>query len=215
MSWASNDRQSPIHGLYAIADAKWNPCTTLPEYVKRLLGGGCRLIQLRMKEVDPVVVRETALAIVRFKRAVDFTFIVNDHPDVALEVGADGVHVGNDDSSVVELKRQWGDRLMIGYSAHALDEAMMAAEVGADYVAFGAIFPTLTKGAGHPVQGLDKLREVVQGLHVPVVAIGGINRTNIGDVMKTGVSAVAMISALAQASDVETEVQWFVERMQR
>ena len=144
-----------------------------------------------------------------FKNDFDFTFIINDHVDVALEIGADGVHVGADDMPVAEVRKKVGDKMLIGYSSHSLEEALQAEEGGADYVAFGAIFPTKTKGPGHPVQGLEKLRAVVEAVKIPVVAIGGINKENFGQVLETGVASIAMITALTDASDIAKRSQQY------
>jgi thiamine-phosphate pyrophosphorylase len=208
-----------IEGLYAIADSTWCPRPTIMEYAKDLLAGGCRIIQLRIKEsrdVNPET-REKVLAnakeIIRLKDEFDFTFIVNDYPDVACELGADGVHVGENDMPVSELRRMVGDGMIVGYSSHDVDEARSAISQGADYVALGAVFPTATKGPGHPVQGIESLRGLVESVDRPVVAIGGIGRNNVDDVMRSGASAVAMITALAKADDVVAETRWYVERL--
>ena len=212
-----------IRGLYAIADSVFNPCASLSELARRFLDGGCRIVQLRMKNsvnrgsgsevrglaVDGAAVLAEARAIARLKAEYDFTFIVNDHADVAAEVGADGVHVGENDAPVAAIKSKYGDRLIVGYSSHSLEEARRAVECGADYVALGAIFPTKTKGPGHPVQGLAKLSELVRSIDVPVVAIGGIGRGNVGDVIAAGASSVAMITALSEAEDIAAEARWF------
>lgn len=147
------------------------------------------------------------------KKKYDFTFIMNDHVDIALEVGADGVHVGADDMPVDQVRRQVGAKMLIGYSSHSISEALEAQKAGADYVAFGAIFPTKTKGPGHPVQGLDRLRELVTAVPIPVVAIGGITRGNFKNVMETGASAIAMITALTDSPNIEQEARFFVEHL--
>lgn len=206
---------SRISGLYTIADGAWNPRASLAELAEELLRGGCRLIQLRMKDQKRERVAEEAGRIARLKRVYDFTFLVNDHAEVAVEVGADGVHVGEGDLPVRELKRRHGGGLIVGYSSHSIEEAKRAEAEGADYVAFGAIFPTATKGPGHPVQGIGKLREVVLTIDVPVVAIGGIGRENIDQVIAVGPAAAAMIRALAMAPDIAAEARWFVERWAR
>jgi len=204
-----------VQGLYAIADSAWNPCGSLEELVRRYVTGGARIVQLRMKNAAAAGATwdddcfTAARAIMVLKRETPFTFIINDYVDVAAEVHADGVHVGAGDMPVDEVKRRIRPDMFVGYSSHALDEARAAEARGADYVAFGAIYPTPTKGAGHPVQGLEKLREVVAALHVPVVAIGGITRANIDEVKATGVASVAMISALCNAENIAEEVQWF------
>lgn len=199
--------KNKICGLYAIIDR---------QEVEQFLRGGCRLIQLRMKNAKPKDVEDVARDIMSFKKQYDFTFIVNDHPEVAVTVGADGVHVGQDDCSVAEIRRRFGEKLIIGYSASRSPEtAQQAVSDGATYIAFGAIFPTTAKGPDHPIHGVGRLREMVTLLRVPVVAIGGINRTNVQDVLKAGASAVAMISTLTQAPDIEAEVRWFVDALKQ
>ena len=218
----SEERRATSHrvisGLYAIADDRWNPAPTLAELVQMFLEGGCRLVQLRMKsdQARPGKgfegeVRAAAHQIMRLKKNYDFTFIVNDYPRVALEVKADGIHVGQGDMPVGELRSLVGRRMIIGYSSHDIDEAKQAISAGADYVSFGAIFPTLTKGPGHPVQGLARLKELIATVEVPVVAIGGVRRENVRQVIEAGAAAAAMITALSQSPDVVTETAWFVK----
>ncbi|MFA4873996.1 MAG: thiamine phosphate synthase [bacterium] len=214
----SNDRTQLISGLYAIADSGFCAVDRLPQFARNVLEGGCRLIQLRMKanqagQAGYDEIKNIAREIMKLKREFDFTFIINDHVDLAIESGADGVHVGENDEPVASIRRRTGDRLLIGYSAHSLEEAATAERQGADYVAFGAIFQTKTKGPGHPVQGLEKLALVARSLGVPVVAIGGIGRANIRDVVEAGAKTVAMISALAEAPDVVAEARWFVKEI--
>lgn len=206
-----------ISGLYAIADSTWNPFGGLSELVWQFLEGGCRIVQLRVKanvhdHAAKSAIHTAALEIMRLKKGCEFLFIINDYADVAKEVGADGVHVGENDMSVGEIRKRYGRDLIVGYSSHSIEEAMRAKNAGADYVAFGAIFPTKTKGPGHPVQGLGKLSALTEKMTIPVVAIGGINRNNITSVIDAGASAVAMISALSEAKDVAKETRWFVDR---
>jgi thiamine-phosphate pyrophosphorylase len=215
-----------IAGLYAIVDSGVTPDADLAALTEDYLKGGAAVIQLRDKcransAERSRMFRETARRIQSLKSRYDFLWIVNDDLQTALEIGADGVHVGRDDASVEECKKVMACRgevtspLLVGYSAHSLEEAAEAEKRGADYVAFGAIFPTPTKGPGHPVQGVERLREVVACLKIPVVAIGGINRDNVKDVLATGVHSVAMISALANAKDRTVEAQWFSRLFQQ
>lgn len=148
------------------------------------------------------------------KKNFDFTFIVNDFVDVAGEVGADGVHVGANDLPVSDIRKRLGKNFIIGYSSHSIDEALAAQRLGADYIAFGAIFPTKTKGPGAPVQGIGKLKGIRDKISKPIIAIGGINRSNIEDVMLSGADAVAMITSITQAKDIVTETKWYVEKCQ-
>lgn len=215
-------------GLYAIADSEWNPCPTLACLVRQFLEGGSRLVQLRMKSsrvalarrclsggrrASRVEIYKTAQEIMSLKQRFDFTFIINDHADIAAEIGADGVHVGETDEPIEAIRKKFGPEFIIGYSSHSIEEAMRANDRGADYLAFGAIFPTRTKGPGHPVQGTELLNKLVRLVNVPVVAIGGIRRDNVAKVIMTGVSAVAMITALSEAKDVVAETKWFVEQV--
>jgi thiamine-phosphate pyrophosphorylase len=202
-----------IKGLYAIADSNWNPLPALPDLVEKFLQGGSKIVQLRMKGACPCDVQEIASEVMKYKKRFDFTFIVNDFWEVALEAGADGVHVGANDSPVEEIRRAAGGRLLIGYSSHSFEEAVSAEKSGADYVALGAIYPTMTKSPGHPVVGLETLCRVAGTLKVPVVAIGGINRKNFKEVFEAGASAAAMITALTKTDNIASEVCWFVENI--
>ena len=207
-----------MRGLYAIADPSFNPYPTIPKLALQLLRGGAPIIQLRMKhggEGHEHHVRETAREIMRFKKDFTFTFIVNDYVDVAVEIGADGVHIGKGDMPLEKVRACVPAGTIVGYSSHSLEEAREAQAAGADYVAFGAIYPTKTKGPGHPVQGIAMLKRVVAALDVPVVAIGGIGRENIAEVMGTGAATVAMITALSDAPSVSAETRWFVDRINK
>lgn len=201
-----------ISGLYAIADSNWNPFGDMTTLVQKFLAGGYRLIQLRMKDSPRSEILSVAKKIVLLKKETNFTFIINDHPDIATEVGADGVHVGEHDEIIESIRVRFSDRLIVGYSAHSLEEAIHAELSGANYVAFGAIFPTKTKGPGHPVQGLERLKQLTSAIKIPIVAIGGINRTNFQSVIDAGADAVAMITALTQAKDVEEEISWYINK---
>jgi thiamine-phosphate pyrophosphorylase len=214
-----NRRATTIGGLYAIADRDFNPFDSLAMLARKYLEGGAKIVQLRMKDSGPGtrdsglgtrIFRDNALEIMKLKGEFDFTFIVNDYVDVALDVEADGVHVGENDEAVASIRKRAGDDLIIGYSSHSVGEARGAEMDGADYVAFGAIFPTRTKGPGHPVQGLGRLKEIASSVRVPVVAIGGITRENVADVVAVGVDSIAMITAISQARDVVAETAWFV-----
>lgn len=206
-----------IRGLYAIVDMTSMPvgalCEAPLQMTRDYLEGGAAIIQWRdKKRLESGEARQrfrkTAAEIASLKKDFQFIFIVNDDPDAALEVGADGVHVGKDDLSIEECRKKMN---LVGYSAHSIEEAIEASIRGAGYVAFGAIYPSPTKGPGHPIQGIGRLREVVTSLKVPVVAIGGIGRRNIKDVLATGVASVAMISALANAPDRVEEARFFAK----
>lgn len=204
--------KAAISGLYAIVDSTVTPEADLSSLAEDYLKGGASVIQLRDKRRGESEARarafyETVKKIQALKAKYPFVWIVNDDLKIAREIGADGVHVGRDDPPIGECRKILGPDKIIGYSSHALEEALEAERRGADYVAFGAIFPTPTKGPGHPVQGLEKLREVVRAVKIPVVAIGGINRNTFKDVLATGAASVAMISALAKSEDKVEETR--------
>lgn len=203
-----------IAGLYAIVDTTFmkgsDPVLVAQDYLR----GGGTILQLRDKNrnASPSTLasfQTTASKISGLKKDFNFIFIVNDDLEAASQPGVDGIHVGRDDPTIEECRAFLGKEKIIGYSSHSVEEAIEAEKRGADYVAFGAIFPSSTKGSGHPVQGLDRLKKVVQSLKVPVVAIGGIHRENIQRVLSTGVAAVAMISALANAKDRVEETRFY------
>jgi thiamine-phosphate pyrophosphorylase len=186
------------------------------EQVKRLIAGGAALIQLRDKRASSRVFYSDAQAAIEIARAADVKLIINDRVDIALALRADGVHLGQEDMPVDAARRVLGDQAVIGYSTHDLEQIREALRLPIDYLAFGPIFPTTSKRNPDPVAGLDQLkraREMV--LPMPLVAIGGINRTNARDVLKAGASAVAVISAvLANPSRIASELQQLVSSIE-
>lgn len=207
-----------IKGLYTICDASSCRGTSLPALAEQLLCGGATILQLRVKGRDEPARRQrrvAAKAIMNLKTRFRFLFIVNDDPLLARDLGADGVHVGEDDTPIAHCRRLLGPHKLIGYSSHQLEEAQAAQTAGADYVAFGAIFPSPTKGPGHPVQGLSRLQALTAQLRIPNVAIGGINQENVADVLAAGADAVAMISALNRAPNAISATRQMVNRIQQ
>lgn len=217
LSGEIRDTRNEIRGLYAIVDNTFSPKKSHFELASEFLIGGCKVLQLRIKKPGGALwdseIFEVAKEIMELKKRYDFTFIINDYVDVAAELKADGIHAGSNDMPVDEIRKRVGPDYVIGYSSHSIDEALAAEKNGADYVAFGAIYFTKTKGPGHPVQGVDKLKELVKKLNVPAVAIGGINRANIDEVLLSGVASVAMITGLACADDVVAETRWYVNKI--
>ena len=199
-----------IKGIYVIVDNSIFPERSHLEIVQRALEGGARIIQLRAKELLKREVWRIARVMKRLCERYDAIFIVNDYLDIALDVGADGVHLGADDMPINEA-REKAPELIIGRSTHSLEEAIEAEKLGADYIAFGAIFPTQTKGRPTPIQGLDKLKEVCEKVKKPVVAIGGINRGNLIEVKQAGADAVAMISEVVKAEDIKQRVRELIQ----
>lgn len=200
-----------ITGIYAIVDPQAAAGKLSPiEIASDLLTGGVRVIQLRQKGGTPGDVELNAHEILDLKSEHNFTFIVNDDPLLAARVGADGVHLGAQDMPVREARRILGSAKIIGKSTHSVAEAVVAQKEGADYISCGAIFPSPTKNdPSHPVVGVAVLKEVLEAVRIPVVAIGGINRTNIIDILRTRAPSVALISALLGAEDMQAEARFF------
>ncbi|HYX30247.1 MAG TPA: thiamine phosphate synthase [Pyrinomonadaceae bacterium] len=182
--------------IYPITDTSISSLTHT-EQVKLLLAGGATFIQLREKNDSPRTLFADAAEALRTARAAGARLVINDRVDVALALGADGVHLGQTDIPVNVARRLLGNRAIIGYSTHNINQAREALNLPIDYLAFGPIFDTKSKRNPDLVAGLDALRSVkaIVG-RVPLVAIGGIDRTNIGEVLMAGANSAAIISAI-------------------
>jgi thiamine-phosphate pyrophosphorylase len=194
-----------LHGYYAILDL--GPGATADaRRAEQLLAARPCCLQMRGKQLSAAALREAAGLVGPLCRAAGVLFCVNDRVDVALAVGADLVHVGQEDLPLADVRRVAGDRLAVGVSTHNLAQARAAAAAGADYIGFGPIFATHSKAQADPVVGLDGLREVVRtvGGTVPVVAIGGIELDTAPLVASAGACAAAVISAIDRAADRTT-----------
>lgn len=170
--------------------------------VEELIAGRATLIQIREKDSPVGEWLDDAAEAVRIAKLAGAQILINDRVDVALAVGAHGVHLGQDDLPPEAARRLLGDRSIIGYSTHTLDQVRGALNLPIDYVAFGPIFPTATKIDPDPVVGLENLslmRSELNGL--PLVAIGGINAGNVGSVIAAGADSAAMIGAILSPAD--------------
>ena len=167
------------------------------EQVALLAGGGATLVQIREKHAPPLQFYEQAKAAMAVARERGVQIIINDRVDIALAVGADGVHLGQDDLPPEAARRLLGDNAVIGCSTHSLSQALEVTKLPVDYIAIGPIFQTSTKENPSPVVGLDGLRVVREAIgKLPLVAIGGITPANIEEVIEAGADAVAMIRGL-------------------
>ena len=198
--------------LYVILDREAARGRPLPELLEAVLGGGCRLIQLREKSLPMVELLPLARALRARCRAAGALFIVNDRADLALAVDADGLHVGQDDLPAAAARRLLPPPMRLGVSTHDPDQARRALADGADYVAVGSMFPTATK-AGFQLVGPELVRRVRGDIPVPLVAIGGITEANVGQVMEAGADAAAVISAVCAAADPREATARFLSRI--
>lgn len=190
-----------IMKLYAVTDRGWlKPGEDLSGPVEELLKAGVTCVQLREKNAaDDLFVRE-AVTLKALCSRYDVPLIINDRPDIALKAGADGVHVGLSDLSIEKARQMLGEDSIIGGSAHNVAEALAAQAAGADYIGCGAVFGSTTK-QDVTTLSLEELKAICGAVDIPVVAIGGIHTGNFHLLSGTGISGIAVISALFGAED--------------
>ena len=164
--------------------------------------GGADVLQLRDKAAPPSQLIEEGKRLLPLARAAGIPFIINDHADVATFIGADGIHVGQEDLPVQKARRLLGPGRLIGKSTHSLEQALAAEAEGADYLGFGPIFPTPTKPDYDSV-GTEVIGPAAKQVRLPLVCIGGIDGTTIGQVVEAGATCVAVVRAVCRAPDPE------------
>ncbi len=190
--------------LYAVTDRAWTKNQSLYEQVESALKGGVTCVQLREKTLGEEEFLKEALEISVLCKKYKVPLFINDNVDIAIKCHADGIHVGQDDMKANQVREKVGNDMMIGVSVHSVEEALEAVKNGADCLGAGSVFSTSTKAN---VSSLSKetLRDICNAVDIPVVAIGGINKTNIAELSGTGISGVALVSAIFAASDIEAE----------
>ena len=164
--------------LYAVTDRKWTGRQSLAKQVESALKGGATCVQLREKNLDYEGFLAEAVEINKLCKKYKVPFIVNDNVEIAIKSGADGVHVGQDDMQAGDVRKKIGDDMILGVSAHNVNEALTAEKNGADYIGAGAVFGTSTK-TNVSAMSYDTLKDICFAVSIPVVAIGGINENNI------------------------------------
>lgn len=192
--------------LYAVTDRSWLGGQTLYEQVEEALEGGATFIQLREKNLDDEETLKEAVLLQDLCKKYKVPFVVNDKVEVALEMDADGVHVGQSDMEAGNVRQLLGPDKIIGVSAQTVEQALLAQERGADYLGVGAVFPTGSKSDAVEVDH-DTLRAICQAVDIPVVAIGGISRENVSRLAGTGICGIAVISAIFAQKDIRTSTR--------
>lgn len=198
--------------LYAILDTSFRKDRSPLAILNELLKGGAKIIQLRAKELPSGEFFALAKEARQLTRVAGALFIVNDRADIALASAADGVHLGQDDLPLPVARKILGRDKIIGISTHDLAQAREAEAGGADYIGFGPIFGSTTKDTGYTARGLEMLCEIRVAVRIPVVAIGGVNESNVADVWKAGADAAAVISDLMGAENVGEKVARILNR---
>lgn len=199
--------------IYPITDSGLTGMTHTDQ-VRGLIDGGATLIQLREKHRSPREFFADAETALKTARENDVKIIINDRIDIALALGADGVHLGQEDISPVKAREILGTDAIIGFSTHNAGQIESALQMPIDYLAIGPVFATKTKENPDPVVGLAGVREArLKAGYLPVIAIGGIDTTNFSDVLAAGASSVAMISSiLVPSTNISENLRALLER---
>ena len=175
-----------------------------------LVDHGVRIVQLRMKGAPKPLVIDTALQMRKITEGTDTLLIINDDPHIAVEVGADGVHVGQSDMPYNDVRAIVGDDMLIGVSTHNPRQTADACQLPADYIGVGPVFATPTKKIPDPVIGLDGMREMLSISTVPAVAIGGIDLENLPSVLAAGAKNFCMVRQLTQSGDPKSVLEQII-----
>lgn len=188
--------------LYAVTDRSWIGSRSLADQVRDVLEGGATFVQLREKNMDKKEFLEEAKEIQKLCKEYRVPFVINDNVEIAQEIDADGVHVGQNDMEAGDVRAHLGADKIIGVSAQTVEQAVIAERHGADYLGVGAVFSTGSKADAVEVSH-ETLKEICEAVQIPVIAIGGINKENVMELKGTGVCGVAVISALFASEDIK------------
>lgn len=200
--------------LYAVTDRSWLRNQTLYEQVEEALQGGATFIQLREKKLGYDEFLEEAKQIQKLCKEYKVPFVINDNVEIAKQIGADGVHVGQDDMESGMVRTLLGEDKIIGVSAHNVEEALLAQANGADYLGVGAVFNTTSKDDVSTLNH-EVLKEICKAVSIPVIAIGGINEENVLKLAGTGICGVAVISAIFAKDDIKEATKSLRQKVEK
>jgi thiamine-phosphate pyrophosphorylase len=192
-----------IGRFHVLTDTDLQNCFSHIELAELAIAGGADTIQFRQKTGETIQMIRIAERIQALCKKAGVSFIINDRVDVAIASHADGVHLGQDDFPIPLARKLLGEGAIIGGSAGNIEEARKCFLEGADYIGFGPVYPTSSKEDAGPASGLDLLRQVVEKIPLPIIAIGGINKDNTLLVKETGAYGIAVISAVCCEKDPE------------
>lgn len=200
-----------LRGLYAITDGRLIPAARFENAVESAIKGGAKLIQLREKNVSESEIIRKGKSLLKITRKYKIPLIINDSPEIAKQIGADGVHLGGEDKAVEDARKLLGTGAIIGVSCYGeIDRGIAAEKAGGNYTAFGTPYFTPTKPDRVPTP-FEVLREAKSRLKIPVFAIGGITPENVSEVLKTGVDGIAVITAVFGDEDTEKAAGRFAD----
>ena len=200
--------------LYAVTDRHWLNGETLYSQVEKTLEGGTTFVQLREKELDEEHFLEEAKEIKKLCAKYNVPFVINDNVEIALEMDADGVHVGQSDMEAGDVRAKLGPDKIIGVSAQTVEQALLAQERGADYLGVGAVFHTDSKADAADVDH-ETLKAICEAVDIPVIAIGGISKDNVGELAGSGICGIAVISAIFAEKDIKGATQELKNRTKK
>lgn len=192
--------------LYGIVDLGYVEPGNVAAMTRALIDGGCDILQLRAKKSGAQEIENIARQMHRITRDAGIPLIINDHPAIAASIGAEGVHVGQDDDAIAAAREVVGPRMIVGKSTHSLAQAAAAAAEGACYIGFGPLYATGTK-PGRPAIGLADIAEAHRRVSIPIFCIGGVNDERLDAVLAAGAQRVVIVSALLLASEVRAAVR--------
>ncbi len=188
--------------LYAITDRTWLKEKTLPEAVEEAILGGATFIQLREKNLGYEEFFKIAGEVKTVTDKYNIPFVINDNVDVAASIDADGVHIGQSDEEIKTAREKLGFNKIIGLSAVTVEDAIKAEQSGADYIGVGAVFNTSTKLDADTVL-FETLKEICDAVSIPVVAIGGISKDNVLELIDTGIAGISVVSAIFAQDNIK------------
>ena len=198
------DKESLL--LYAVTDRTWLGTSTLAQQVEQAIQGGVTFVQLREKDMPYDAFLEEAKEIRALCAKYNVPFVIDDDVDLAIAVDADGVHVGQDDMAAEMARAKLGPDKIVGVTAKTIEQAQAAEQAGADYLGSGAVFGSTTKTNALPMT-MERLREITASVSIPVIAIGGINASNLPELKGTGIAGTAIVSGIFAAEDIAKECE--------
>lgn len=208
------EKTKKLFPLYVLLDAKYLIKKTPIAILKQVIEGGAKAFQLRDKKNDKRKILKTALSLKKICQKANVLFLVNDYVDIALAVEADGVHLGEDDLPISTVRKILSFDKIIGRSVHNLKEAKKAEKGGADYLSVGAIYPTTTKENAILVKPY-LIREIKNKISLPIVAIGGINESNLDTVMKMGANGIAVAKTVIDNPNPRRAVKRILSKLNK
>ena len=201
--------------LYAVTDRHWlAEGEPLSHAVQQALEGGATLVQIREKNLEEGAFEQEAIELQALCRRYHVPFIVNDNVELALRIGADGIHVGQEDMEAGRVREMLGPDRILGVSAQTVDEALRAEAAGADYLGVGAVFPTGSKDDAVDVSH-ETLKAICEAVSIPVVAIGGITYENTEQLKNSGIAGISVISAIFGQKEIEAATRKLRDRAEK